>query len=240
MESINNQNNKSDGLNFLALSILVSAILISGSILYSNSNQKTANSDKILENTKTAQIAQPPTLNQNDVLNINQNDVILGNPEAPVTLIEYSDYQCPFCQKFFKETEPLIRKNYIETGKVKMVYRDFPLPGHPYAEPAAEAANCAKDQGKFWAYHDAIFQKQNELPTLDYLKLANELGLDTNQFKKCLGDQKYKDKIKKDYEGGASIGVNGTPTFFINGKQIIGAQPYSVFEKAIEEALSQK
>lgn len=239
-ERINRQSeNRGNGFNFLALSILISAILISGSILYSNSGTKNAKS-KQDPKTEVAQIAQSPTTNQDDVLKINQDDVILGNPEAPVILIEYGDYECPFCEKFFTETEPLIRKNYIETGKVKMIYRDFPLPGHPYAQPAAEAANCAKDQNKFWAYHDIIFQKQKELPNVDYLKLANELGLNTEQFKQCLEAQKYKDKIKKDYEGGTIIGVNGTPTFFINGQKVVGAQPYSVFEKIIEEALKQK
>ncbi|MGB9608872.1 MAG: DsbA family protein [Minisyncoccia bacterium] len=222
--------------NFLAISILIAAILISGSIFYTKGNNNKA--QEVKPQNQEKQLAQVGQLDLAEVLKINSNDVILGDPKAPITLIEYSDYQCPFCEKFFNESEMLLRKEFIETGKVKMIYRDFPLPGHPYAQPAALAANCAKDQGKFWTYHDVIFQKQNELANLDYVKIAEDLKMNTKDFKQCLDSKKYQDKIKKDYENGVKIGVNGTPTFFLNGKQIVGAQPYEVFKSAIESELN--
>lgn len=232
-----NHNHKNQNQNFLAISILIAAILISGSIFYTKGigNQTQNNEKNQDQNNQLAQVGQ---LNLPDVLKIKPTDVILGDEKAPVTIIEYSDYQCPFCERFFTETEPLIRKEYIETGKVKMIYRDFPLPSHPYAMPAALAANCAKDQGKFWAYHDVIFKKQNELANLDYVQVAKDLGLNTDEFKSCLDSKKYQSKIQKDYEEGTSIGVNGTPTFFINGRQVVGAQPYSVFETIINQELN--
>lgn len=232
-ENKKNQNNT----NFLAISILIAAVLISGSIFYTK-NPNTA------KNTGGAQIAQnqiqqpQPTLaNLNDVLKIKNSDVILGDPNAKVTIIEYGDFECPFCKRFFDETEPLLIKNYIETGKAKMIYRDFPLPGHQHAMPSALAANCAKEQGKFWPFHNEIFKNQESLATLDYINLAEKLGLSTSNFKTCLENKKYLDQIQKEYNEAQSIGVNGTPTFFINGKQIVGAQPYNVFKQAIEQEL---
>jgi protein-disulfide isomerase len=234
-------NSKKLSQNFLAISILIAAFLVSGSILYSKngSSNQAKNTDQ--NNPQLAKInegSNPSPANLSDVLKITKDDVILGDPNAPVTIIEYSDYQCPFCKRFFDETELQLRKDYIETGKVKMIYRDFPLPGHPYAMPAAEAANCAKDQGKFWAYHDLIFKNHDNLDTIDYLKLAEELKMNTSDFKNCLDSKKYDQKIQNDYNLGSGIGVNGTPTFFVNGKQIVGAQPYSAFKSAIDQELN--
>ena len=235
------QENKNKSQNFLAASILIAAILISGSIFYSKGNNQVQNNqnNQAAQN-KNNQLAQVGELNLADVLKIKPTDVILGDEKAPVTIVEYSDYQCPFCERFFTESELLLRKEYIETGKVKMIYRDFPLPGHPYAMPAALAANCAKDQGKFWAYHDVLFKKQNELANLDYVQVAKDLGLNTADFKSCLDSKKYQSQIQKDFEEGSNIGVNGTPTFFINGKQLVGAQPYSSFKTAIDQELNNK
>jgi protein-disulfide isomerase len=234
-------NSKNSSQNFLAISILISALLISGSILYSKNGASNQAKNIKQDNPQLAQIGQnlaPTPANLSEVLKITKDDVILGDPNAPITMIEYSDYQCPFCKRFFDESEVILRKEYIETGKVKMIYRDFPLPGNPYAMPAAEAANCAKDQGKFWAYHDLIFKNQNNLATIDYLKLAEELKMNVQEFKNCLDSNKYTQKIQNDYNLGSSIGVNGTPTFFINGKQVVGAQPYSVFKNIIEQELN--
>jgi len=238
-----NEKNNSKNLsqNFLAISILIAAFLISGSILYSKNGSSNQAKDSNQNNPQLAQVGQNPAptpANLSDVLKITKDDVILGDPNAPVTIIEYSDYQCPFCKRFFDETELQLRKDYIETGKVKMIYRDFPLPGHPYAMPAAEAANCAKDQGKFWAYHDLVFKNHDNLNTIDYLKLAEELKMNTSDFKNCLDSKKYDQKIQNDYNLGSGIGVNGTPTFFVNGKQVVGAQPYSAFKSAIDQELN--
>jgi protein-disulfide isomerase len=240
------ENNKEEtkkigGSNFLSISIIIAAVLISGSILYTKNPN---NLPKQVQQAQTGQInpsqpaAEPAApANLNEVLKINNEDVILGDPNAKITLVEYGDYECPFCKKFFEDTGLALRKNYIETGKVKMIYRDFPLPFHPQAMPAALAANCAKEQGKFWLYHDELFKNQEKLNSLDYVKLAQDLGLNTETFKSCFENKKYLQKIQKDYGGGQSIGVNGTPTFFINGKQIVGAQPYSAFEQIIEQEL---
>jgi len=237
-----NEKNNSKNLNhnFLAISILIAAFLISGAILSKNGSfnqikNVDQNNTKLVENNNDS---NPSQISLSDVLKITKDDVILGDPNAPVTIIEYSDYQCPFCKKFFDENIFLLRKEYIETGKVKMIYRDFPLPGHLYAMPAAEAANCAKDQGKFWAYHDLIFKNQDSLATIDYLKLSEELKMNVSDFKNCLDSKKYNQKIQNDYNLGSAIGVSGTPTFFINGRKIVGAQPYTIFKNIIDQELN--
>ncbi len=168
------------------------------------------------------------------------DDPVLGDPNAPVTIIEFSDYQCPFCRRFWQQTLPLIKQNFIDTGKVKLVYRDFPLNFHQYAQKAAEAAECAGEQGKYWEYHDILFERQSEWSTQGVQKFkdyAAELGLDLEQFSSCLDSGKYAQEVQKDYQDGVSYGVQGTPTFFINGVKIVGAQPYQTFETVINQFL---
>ncbi len=166
------------------------------------------------------------------------DDPFLGEDNAPVTIIEFSDYQCPFCKKFYDETEKQLIKDYVETGKVKFVYRDFPLDSiHPLARKAAEAAECADEQGKFWEYHDKLFETQ-KLDEASLKQHAKDLGLDTEQFNSCLDSGKYKDEVQKDLDDGIKAGVTGTPTFFINGKKVVGAQPYSVIKQIIDDELS--
>ncbi len=166
------------------------------------------------------------------------DDPVLGDKNAPVTIIEFSDYQCPFCERFWSQTLPLIKANYIDTGKVKLVYRDFPLGFHQYAQKAAEAAECADDQGKYWEMHDKLFQNQAALTINDLKRYASELGLDTSTFNQCLDSGKYTKEVQKDLADGSASGVSGTPSFFVNGVQIVGAQPYSAFEQAIEAAIA--
>lgn len=171
----------------------------------------------------------------------------LGKSDAPLTLIEFSDYQCPFCKKFFQATLPTLKTEYIETGKVRYVYRDFPIDRiHPHARKAAEAAHCAGDQDKYWQMHDLLFQNQQAL-ALDNLKAyARELQLDTTAFDGCLEDGTYTAEVQKDYDDGVAAGVRGTPGFFlgktgaddtIQGTLISGAQPLAVFRQAIEGLL---
>jgi len=179
------------------------------------------------------------------------DDPVKGDPNAPITMIEFSDFQCPFCGKFFSTTLPLIEKNYIETGKVKFVYRDFPIPSiHPNAVPAALAAECADDQGKFWEYHDKLFEKQRQWESLDaqngirtFEQFAEELDLDSDTFNTCLESTKYLAEVQNDLDDGLSYGVTGTPGFIIGNEKIgfvklSGAQPYSVFERVIEQQLA--
>jgi len=219
--------------HFLGVSILVAAILISGSVIYTIGQKGTPRQEQ-------QRAAVKPNITVADLKPTGQ-DVILGDPKAPVTLIEYGDYQCPFCGKMFQETEKKLREEYIKTNKVQMVYRDFPLDSiHPFARLAAEAANCAKDQGKFWLYHDTLFEKQSQIPSMDFGKIANELGLSEVVFQKCVTEGKYKDKVEQDLQGGIAIGVNSTPTTFVNGQALVGAQPYESFKAVIEKALKSK
>ena len=165
------------------------------------------------------------------------DDAVKGDENAPVTIIEFSDYECPFCKRFFEQTYPQI-VDYIEAGKVKYVFRDFPLGFHANAKPAAIAAECAGEQGKYYEMHDLLFQNQDSLNTENYKKWAGELGLDQAQFDECVDTEKYADEVDQDLSDGQSYGVSGTPAFFINGVLISGAQPFEVFKQAIEAELN--
>jgi len=180
------------------------------------------------------------------------DDPVKGDPDAPVTIIEFSDFQCPFCSRFYQQTLPLIEKNYIETGKVKLVYRDLPLASiHPNAIPSHIAAECADEQGKFWEYHDALFENQSQWNRLglDELKnvfkqYADDLELDAASYDACLDSSDIVDEINEDLSDARTLGATGTPTFFIGTEKdgfvkITGAQPYIVFQASIDELLSQ-
>jgi protein-disulfide isomerase len=169
------------------------------------------------------------------------DDPILGKKDAKITMVEFSDYQCPFCEKFWSETLPQVKKDYIDTGKVKLVYRDFPLGFHPNAQKAAEAAECAGEQGgdvTYFKIHDKIFGNQQAIDVDSLKKYAQELGLDTTKFNTCLDSGAMADEVKKDQTEGQSYGVGGTPAFFVNGKLISGAQPYAAFKQVIDAELS--
>jgi len=166
------------------------------------------------------------------------DDAVLGDPNAPVTIVSFEDYQCPYCGRAFQDTFPQIKKDYIDTGKVKMVFRDFPLSFHPEALPAAEAAECAGDQGKYWEYHDELFKNQQLLSSSLYPQLASQLGLDTAKFQQCLDSGKHTQEVQNDFAYGSQAGVSGTPTFFINGVMLVGAQPYSAFKQVIDAELA--
>lgn len=173
------------------------------------------------------------------------NDPVLGNPDAKVTVVEFSDFQCPFCGRLWADTLPKIKNEYIKTGKVRFVYRDFPLSAiHPEANKAAEASECAHEQNKFWEYHDILFGRQQTLSIANYKAWARELGLNSTQFDSCLDSGKYADEVAKDLADGVELGVNGTPATFINGVmlasggQSVGAAPFEVFKAAIDAALA--
>jgi protein-disulfide isomerase len=179
------------------------------------------------------------------------DDPIKGSSDAPVTMIEFSDFQCPFCKRFFDDTLPLIQRNYIDTDKVRFVYKDFPLDSiHPNARAAAVASECADEQAKFWIYHDRLFMGQGEwagIPGNDavgiFKQYASDLGLQVTEFNACLDAGKYADEVNSDLRDGVTYGVNGTPSFFIGNEkdgyvQVRGAQPYSVFEQVINSELA--
>src|SRR2546425_3352339 len=174
----------------------------------------------------------------------------LGKKEAPVTIIEFSDYQCPFCRQFFETTLPTLKKEYIEAGKLRYVFRDFPLdPIHPLARTAAEAARCAGDQGKFWEMHDLLFRNQQALQPEQLKTHAGRLQLDEKAFGACLEGGKHRTLVQQNYDEGMSAGVRGTPSFFlsrtrsdgtIEGLLITGARPLSDFRQEIERVLTEK
>jgi protein-disulfide isomerase len=171
------------------------------------------------------------------------DDPVLGNANAPLTVIEFSDFECPFCGRAFTDAVAGIKRDYVDTGKVKLVYRDFPLSFHPQALPAALAAECAKEQNKFWEMHDKIFTNQGSLSEANYKAWAKEFGLNEAQFNSCVDSRKYESEIQKDMAEGSSAGVSGTPTFYIGNAargyvQIVGARPYAVIQQIIEQELA--
>ncbi|MEM4264004.1 MAG: DsbA family protein [Candidatus Woesearchaeota archaeon] len=178
---------------------------------------------------------QAPTI---DVKNLNLEGVsFLGKKDAPVTIVVYDDFQCPFCARFETQTWPELKKTYVDTGKVKFYFKHFPLGFHPNAKPASEATECAGEQGKFWKMHDKIFANQGELSEENLKKWAEELGLDTTKFNECFDSHKYSARVEKDIQEGQSIGVQGTPSFVIQDELLVGAQPFSAFKEVIDKKL---
>jgi protein-disulfide isomerase len=161
-----------------------------------------------------------------------------GSEIAPVTIVELADFQCGYCRKFWKETLPRIEEAHIKTGKVRFVYRHFAILGE-HSVAAAQAAECATEQGKFWEYHDKLFASQGPFAfTKQSLKhYAKELGLDAAAFAQCLDSGKYAKKVEEETAVGTILGARGTPTFFVNGRLLVGAHPYENFHALIEEEL---
>jgi protein-disulfide isomerase len=167
---------------------------------------------------------------------------VLGDPGAPVTIVEFSDYQCPFCARHFEETWPQLRDEYVGTGRVRYVFKDFPIVSiHPEAPKAHEAARCAGEQGAYWAMHERLFAGQadwsgNPEHVVTFKAYAVELELDTGAFDACLDEGRYAGAVNADLAEGRNLGVNATPTLFVDGYPLVGAQPYQVFEMAIDLA----
>lgn len=170
---------------------------------------------------------------------VSDDDHVRGDINAPITVIEYSDFECPFCSRFHP-TMQQVMADY--SGKVRWVYRHFPLSFHPEALPAANASECAAEQNKFWEYADKLFENQDSLDNNYYKQIATELGLNMNQWQSCFDSSKYSDKIESQSAGGANAGVTGTPGSFIvdedgNAIPIKGALPYSSVASAIDQLL---
>lgn len=172
-----------------------------------------------------------------------------GDPGAHIAIVEFTDFQCPFCGRYMSQAYPQIYSDYIKSGKVKYYYRDFPLSFHEFAAPAAKAARCAGDQGKFWEMHDSLFANQNALGQQDIMDRAQKLGLDTTKFSQCIASDKYDTVMQTNENEASGWGVSGTPTFFIGvinadgtemsvDKEIVGAQPYDQFHQALEAELA--
>lgn len=228
---------------FLPVSIVIAAVLIGGAIIFSVFYHPTvapaAGGTAAAPGAATTSLASLTTLGP--------RDAILGNPNAPVTLIEYGDYQCTFCLRYFAQIQPTIQSQYIATGKVRMVFRDFPFIG-PESLTAASAAQCAQDQGKFWAYHDALYtakvadatnvaSSENDgfLSTAELLKLANQVGLNIPSFTSCMSSSTDANYIDAEKAAGVAAGIQSTPTTIVNGKLVVepdgsnaGADPTAV------------
>lgn len=170
----------------------------------------------------------------------------IGNQNARVAIVEFSDYQCPFCARFYQSTFNAVKSKYIDSGKVLFAYRDFPLSSHAMAKPASVAARCAGAQGAYWVMQRELFKNQSRLSYDTYTEIAKEMKLDVNKFIACTKDSKQQKIVEKEFEYGRSIGVNGTPTFYIglykNGvltsvERLGGAQPEQAFALVIEKLL---
>jgi protein-disulfide isomerase len=165
------------------------------------------------------------------------DDPILGPDNAPITIVEFSDYECPFCRKWHAETFARLMESF--PGQIRFVFRDFPLSSiHPNAAPAAEAANCAGEQGKYWEFSEMLFSGEYSLGAQAYTQYASDLGLEGQAFADCVSSGRYEQEVIADLEWAANLGVRSTPTFFINGLPVVGAQPYEVFKQVIEKELA--
>lgn len=245
--------------NILIASIIIGSILISGSLVFLGLRMTQGNGlnsedlqaeifkgiDTYIQNEQEkaadAQAeAEKPTLVEGD---FTDDDPVMGDKDAPVTIVEFSDYQCPFCAAFYNGALPDIKKKYIDTGKVKLIYRDYPLSFHPDAYPAALLAECVDDLVDDEAYfkvHDQIFETiAGGFNYDDLSKFAVGLGVDGAKLKKCFDSNEFKDEIYADQKDGEKAGVSGTPGFLVNGWLISGAQPFSKFEEVIEKELAE-
>jgi protein-disulfide isomerase len=192
-------------------------------------------------------VAAPDTLPRDPVTIA--SEPFKGNATAKVALIEFSDYQCPFCSRYTRDVLPQIRTDYVETGKVKYVFRDLPLAFHKNAFKAAEAAHCAGAQGKFWEMHDALFENQAALAPEQLATHAKTVGVDGARFQACLDSGKFAAEINKDVADAGAAGITGTPSFLVGViqpgdgrvrvvKKLVGAKPYAEFKAAIDSALA--
>lgn len=178
---------------------------------------------------------QPTTVEPTHVSS--DDDPAKGSKDAPVTIIEFSDYECSYCSRHYQQTFSQIDENYIQTGKVKYIFRDYPLKFHKNAKPAAEASECADEQGMFWEYHNKLFENQNALDNESLKQYALDLGLDKTAFNECLDSGRMASEVENDFQDGMNYGITGVPTFFINGNKVVGAKSYEVFQQLIDKEL---
>ncbi len=227
---------------FLAISVLVAAAVIGGALVFSTMYRPNVTPSG-------GNGAGAGALATNEaIMKLGARDAILGAQNAPVTIIEYGDYQCPFCAQFFSQTEPQIIANYVNSGKVKIVFRNFPFLG-PESTAAAQAAECANDQGKLWPYHDALYaakvgdeqkgggENDGFYNRALFVKLAQGLGLNMTTFTSCVDTNKNASLVAQERAAATAAGINSTPSFFVNGTSVLGAQPYADFAQVIDAAL---
>ena len=219
--------------------------MLTNKVLYLENQVKTnANANTAAQ--ANPQAAIPTAVPPPAVVKVDNGHLPLkGDSNAKVTIVEFSDFQCPFCKQYFDQTDSQIQDQYVKTGKVKFAYRQFPLTSiHPNAEKAAEAAECANEQNQFWNFHDQLFQNQDTWAPMaaadaenSFVDYATQLGMDPDQFRSCIDTDKYKKVVDDDEAAGTKVQVDGTPAFFINGNRLVGAQPFSEFQKVIDAEL---
>ena len=220
----------------VALGMMFSLAKEDGSLSKTNSNTNTAKVAGVDTNTAPTPTPTPTAAPTKVDIAVAEDDFIRGDENAPVTLVEYSDFQCPYCGNVAPTIEQLL-KDY--EGQIKLVYRHYPLISiHPNAQKAAEASECAGEQGKFWELHDKMFANQTALAVDNLKTFAKDLGLNTSQFNDCLDSGKYTSKVNDSVTEGSGYGVQGTPATFVNGTLVSGAQPISAFKSAIDSALA--
>lgn len=181
---------------------------------------------------------------------VTADDRVLGDPSAPVTIVEYGDFKCPLCARFAAETEPELRRRYIDSGQVRLVWRDFAVIDGE-SSLAAQAGRCAHAQGQFWEFHDALYtfiwdnyygrgvNVEGQAAYQGHLDdLARRAGVNTERFRACLDEDTYADAVAQERAQGQQQGVRGTPTFFVNGEKVVGAQPIEVFAQLIDRELA--
>jgi protein-disulfide isomerase len=235
----NLENKESESFYLIPGSIIAAGIIIAIAVIY-NGGGKVRNTEiKGVEEGQSAAVAASGQAAA--LLEAGDNSRVLGNPAAKVTFVEFGDFQCPFCGRFYQTAEKEIIEKYVKTGKIKFVWRDFAFLGQESFD-AAQAARCAGDQGKFWQYHDYLFENQKgenqgAFSSTNLKNFGVKLGLDPKTFNSCLDSGKYLNDVKKESELGRELGVTGTPSSFINGRQITGAVPFSQLETVIIEAL---
>ncbi len=217
---------------FLPISIIVAAVLVCGAILFSVFYRNGSSPAAPNGNAGANGTAGLPTATVASLMTLGPRDEVLGDKNAPVTIIEYGDYQCPFCSRYFTQIEPLIKAQYLDTGKAKMAFRDFAFLG-PESVAAANAAQCAEDQGKLWSYHDALYsakvrdesknanaENDGFFTRAEFLALAGQVGLDTQTFTSCLDNNQHANDITAERNAAAAAGVQSTPTTIVNGKLV--------------------
>lgn len=229
-------------INILYVLLLVALFLI-GYLLAQVQNLKKGTTAQLGAQPQQ-QAQQQPQVPQGKVDVKNGNYPALGDSSAKVTIVEFADFQCPFCDRLQKDSFPSIKKDYIDTGKVQYYYRNYAFLGQE-STWAAEAASCANEQGKFWEYHDYLFNHQGQenggtFSKDNLKKFAADLGLDSGKFNNCLDTDKYKSAVEQDTSQGQQAGVNGTPALFVNGNIIVGAVPYTQIKAAIDKELASK
>ncbi|MBI5742779.1 MAG: DsbA family protein [Candidatus Niyogibacteria bacterium] len=220
--------------------IVMAGFVVAAAVVYSNGGGLKLGAAKADSDKPAAQTAR--AVNNDEALAVQSDDRVLGNPSAPVTIIEYADFQCPFCGRFESTTVGQLKEKYVKTGQAKIIYRDFAFLG-PESVESAEAARCANEQGKFWDFHDYLYAHQNgenqgAFAAMNLKKFAGALKLDQAKFDSCLDDHKYKSAVEASLKTGQALGVTGTPTTFVNGQEIVGAQPIAQFEALIKAALA--